>query len=527
VRLWSEREHRGRREFEQPEIHRVDLSSAVLALHAWGIHEPASFDWFEAPDPGRLEEAERLLLLLGALDGEPARITPLGEAMLALPLHPRLARVFVAARECGREREGAAIAALLSEKDIRLGQERRKPTGQTARPTSAGEASDILNRLDSLEQAEASHFSPSLRSRGIDPSGARQVARLRDDLLDRSRSRKNKTKRPGGIEPDGELLKWIVLAYPDRLVKRRESQDTGVMVGGRGVRLSPESVVRDAQLFVAIDAREDRRGGVLEAQVKLASLARLEWLEELFPSHLRRERFVRYDEARRRVISVTRLCYHDLLLQEDVGPAAEPEQTGFHLAAALRPEAAELFRTNRRAAEWLARIEFVRRAVPELDWPEFDDRIFEELLETLCRGKSRREEIEQTDFIPLLQSRLTHAQHLELLAIAPEALSLPSARTARLAYEPGRPPILAARLQELFGWSETPRVARGRVPVLLHILGPNNRPVQITDDLKSFWSTTYHQVRKDLRRRYPKHAWPEDPSQGKPPNLPKRPKSTR
>jgi ATP-dependent helicase HrpB len=527
IRLWSEREHRGRPDFEQPEIHRVDLSSTVLALHAWGIHDPVHFDWFDPPKPERVVEAERLLLLLGALAGDSPRITPMGEAMLALPVHPRLARLFVAASECGRPREGAAIAALLSERDIWIGKESAKPNNQTAQARAVSEASDILNRLDLLAEAQAARFAPSLRSRGIDPAGARQVTRLLDDLLGHGRWKKTKAVSRSDLDDDTELLKCILLAYPDRLVKRRQTPGTGVMVGGRGVCLAPESAVRDAELFVAIDAREDRRGGVLEAQVNLASMIRLEWLEELFPTHLRRARLTRYDEARRRVVSTTQLWYHDLLLREDVAPAMELERTGSHLIEALRPEAAELFRKNPLAAQWLARVEFASRVLPELDWPNFDDEVLCEILETVCRGKSKLEEIERADLVPFLQCRLSPAQSRELHESAPHALSLPNTRQARLAYEPGRPPILAVRLQELFGWSDTPRVARGRIPILLHILGPNNRPVQITNDLKSFWTTTYHQVRKDLRRRYPKHAWPEDPSQGCAPSFPKRPKSSR
>ncbi len=298
------------------------------------------------------------------------------------------------------------------------------------------------------------------------------------------------------------------------------------MVGGRGVYLGPESLVGEADLFVAIDAREDRRGAVLEAQVNLASAVRLEWLEELFPDHVRRERSTRYDEARRRVITVTQLWYLDLLLREDVGQTAQPESSGSHLVEALRPEAEDVFRKNPQAAEWLARVEFASRALPELSWPTFDVDTLCEVLETVCQGKSRLEEIERADLVPFLQCRLSPSQTRELHESAPQTLSLPSTRRARLTYQSGRPPILAVRLQELFGWSETPTVARGRIPVLLHILGPNNRPVQITNDLKSFWTTTYHQVRKDLRRLYPKHAWPEDPLQARPSSSPNRPKSS-
>jgi ATP-dependent helicase HrpB len=523
IRLWSEREQRGRAEFEQPEIHRVDLSSTVLALHAWGVCDPVTFDWFDAPNPERLAEAERLLRLLGAVDGSPSRITPIGKRILALPVHPRLARLLVAAREYNRARDGATIAALLSEKDIRQSETREPTRSQGGRRLGTGSESDILDRLDLMAEAEATGFAPSLRSRGIDPAQARQVARLRDDLLGRPSRRDYETKS-NDRDTDDDLLKCILLAYPDRVVKRRGLPGTGVMVGGRGVCLGLDSIVGDADLYVAIDAREDRRAGALEARVTLASVVRFEWLEELFPAHVRLEREVRYDETRRRVVSKSQRWYHDLLLREDVLAGTEPAIAGPHLADALRAQSPGFFRSNPNAAQWLSRVDLLKRSLPELSWPDFSDQVFAELLVNVCAGKSRLEEVEQTDLVPYLQSRLTPAQNRELQESAPQMLSLPSGRLARLTYELGRPPVLSVRLQELFGWIEAPRLARGRVPVLLHLLGPNNRPVQITDDLKSFWTTTYHQVRKDLRRRYPKHAWPDDPLQAHAEKLPKRPK---
>ncbi len=310
---------------------------------------------------------------------------------------------------------------------------------------------------------------------------------------------------------------------PDRVVKRRGAEGTGLLVGGRGVRLGPHSVVTEAELFVALDAREERRGGTLEIQVNLASMVRPEWLEELFPHHMRRERLVRYDESRRRVVGSTRLFYQDLLLREDASAAVDPTAAGPVLASALRPQAASIFHENPQSALWLARYEFVRRAIPEHNWPDFDGEVLGQLLELCCQGKTTREQVENADLAFLLQGRLEPLLVRELREGAPETLTIPSGRHARLVYEPDRPPILAVRLQELFGWTETPRLARGRVPVVLHVLGPNYRPVQVTSDLRSFWTTTYHQVRKDLRGRYPKHAWPEDPFQAQPTTRRKQP----
>jgi ATP-dependent helicase HrpB len=519
IRLWSTRAERGLAPFEPPEIHRVDLCTAVLGLHAWGVTEPGQFRWFDAPAPERLIDAERLLLAMGALSAAEHHITPVGQDMIKWPIHPRLARLLIAAVDAGRPVEGATIAALLSEKDIKIRDSappRAKPAA-SARNVEASGPSDILVRVDLLAEAEAHRFAPSLRARGIDPVAARQVVRLRDDLMRLTPRKRAAPTIAGGPrdDQDEDVLKWVLLAYPDRVVKRRGAPGTGVMVGGRGVRLGPESVVRDAELFVAIDAREERRGGLLEVQVNLTSTVEAEWLEELFPHHIRRERVLRYDASRLRVVGSLRVYYHDLLLRDDATASVDPAQAASILAEALRPEAAAIFRSSAQAASWLARYDFVRRAVPELSWPEFDDEVLAHLLVPICQGKSERAEVEKADFVAALESRLHTRLIREMLESAPETLAIPSGRRVRLAYEPGRPPILAVRLQELFGWTETPRVAKGRVPVQLHLLGPNHRPVQITTDLRSFWSTTYQQVRKDLRARYPKHAWPEDPFQAR------------
>ncbi len=518
IRLWSVRDERGVPAFDPPEIHRIDLSQTVLALHSWGQSDPTRFRWYEAPGADRLAAAERLLGLLGAVEGDPPRITPLGRRMLDLPVHPRLARLMLAAADAGQLRDGAAAAALLSEKDLVVRQT-ANPASKPLPTTDASAPSDVLVRLDRLAEAEAARFSPSLRSRGIDPAAARQVALLRDQLLRRVAM----ADRPAGLAatdrdvgPTESILLWLLLAYPDRLVKRRGATGTGLMVGGRGVRLAPGSVIRDAELYLALDAREDSRGGRREVQVSLASVVRLPWLEQHVPHLLRREASTHYDESRRRVISTTRLWYLDLLLREDANPTVDAEAAGLLLAAALRPQAARFFQDQPPVAAWLARIEFLRRSLPELNWPAFDDQELAGILEEVCRGQSSWDEVRPVNLVPFLQARLDPRQMRELAESAPESLTLPTGRRVRLSYEAGRPPVLAARIQELFGWTETPRLARGRVPVLLHLLGPHSRPVQITDDLFSFWTTTYHQVRKDLRGRYPKHAWPEDPLKHQP-----------
>ena len=514
VRLWTEAEHRGLPESDRAEVRRVDLAVTVLALRAWGVADPAAFGWFEAPEPASLDAAERLLVLLGAIAAEHGPITPLGHQLLAIPAHPRLGRLLVAAAALGIEREGAALAALLAEKDILA-----RSFGREARPDYHAE-SDLLVRLDRLHAAERARFAPSLRDSGIDPAAARQAARIRDDLLRVARRLpgppRSRETNPTDIAPadDADLLRLVLLAYPDRVVRRRGKTDaTGVMVGGRGVRLDPESVVRDAEFFLALDPRDDRRGAVREAKVRIASAIDVDWLDDLFPGAVRREQAVVFDPERRRAVGVVARRYLDLTLHEDRGAPAPADQASAALVAEFAPEGRAFFERNDAANAWLRRLDLARRHVPEAGWPEFDADAWRELVALACHGKRDEEAARRAASVGLLQTRLTYAQNRRLDDEAPEALAVPSGSRIRLDYPPegDGPPVLAARLQELFGWTATPRICGGRVAVLIHLLGPNHRPVQITDDLASFWANAYFQVRKDLRARYPKHSWPDDP----------------
>ncbi|WP_169974370.1 ATP-dependent helicase HrpB [Tautonia rosea] len=510
VRLWAERETRGMAPFDLPEVRRVDLSSTVLTLHAWGATDLHAFCWFEAPDADRLAAAGLLLRRLGAIDPSSGRITPLGEAMLAFPVHPRLSRLILASAERGVLELGAATAALLSEKDILAP---RRDLDRRSRSPEVHSRSDLLVRLDLLAEAERNGFARGRIDPRIDPRVARTVVRVRDELIRAA----HRVIRPGPpqsqSDPESALLRSVFLAFPDRVARRRGPDDpTARMVGGRGVRLDPESAIRETELFLAIDAREDRRGsGPLELRVRIASAIESDWLEECFPDAFHRSEVVRFDPSSGRVVGLATVTYHDLSLREVPTGSIDPDRAAEALADALAPRAEAIIRADESAARWLERLAFLRRSLPERDLPGFEAETLTEVLRFACLGKRTEDEVRRSAFVPLLQGRLTLEQLRLLDAEAPDTLLVPSGSRHRLSYESDGPPVLAVRLQELFGWEETPRVAGGRVPVLLHLLGPNFRPVQVTDDLRSFWTTTYHQVRKDLRNRYPRHSWPDDP----------------
>ena len=517
VRLWSERHHHALEDYELPEVKRVDLAGTVLALHAWGADDPRAFGWYDPPPEETLAGAERLLAMLGALTSDTGgKITPLGQRIMSLPTHPRLARLLIDAADQGVAREGAAIAALLSEKDIVLTDNSVPPWARG--PSTIG-PSDLLLRMDLLAELERSDFR-NARERGVDRMSARQVARVRDELLRIARRAGEGRNVRDRAATEDELLKLPLLAYPDRVARRRESHPSaGVMVGGVGVKLAAESVVRQGELFLALDARSDQRSTTREALVRVASRVDEGWLEELFPQSIRRERKAVYDEQRDRVVGRGQAFYLDLLLREDKDAAVDPATASRVLAEHVTPERAkQLLLDDERASRWLARLQLLRKAMPDRPWPDVTaEAVLREAVTEAARGKRSVAELVPA-LLASLQGLLVYPLDRLIETEAPESIEVPTGNRIRLDYVPQNdypgeitPPFLAVRLQELFGLTDTPRIAGGRVDVVLHLLGPNYRPVQVTRDLRSFWSTTYFQVRKDLKARYPKHAWPEDP----------------
>jgi ATP-dependent helicase HrpB len=469
IRLWTAKEQANLKPFDLPEIQRVDLSPTVLALHAWGSAEVRKFAFFDPPPQASLLAAERLLWMLGALAAEHGgQITEPGKRMLALPIHPRLARLLLAAADAGFADEGAGLAALISE-----GSDRLTPGEQD-----------------------------------------RQVLRLKEDLL-RLVRRGRQTPRPKAGESD--LQKLTLLAFPDRVCRRRANDPAAaVMVGGGGVRLGRETSVR-CEFFVAVDVRQDDRARGRQALVRVASPIEPAWLAECFPGSMRREQSARFDPARGQAVGVTRTAYLDLILSEETDTAVNAADASAALAAAVLPKAAEFFAADESAAEALARLEFLRQWMAEHPWPAFDAAVLAEVLAEACAGLRGIDELKRRVLGDFILRRLEYPLDRLLEQHAPRIIQLPGGKSAKIRYEPGRPPVLAVQLQELFGWKDTPRLAGGRAAVRLEILGPNYRPVQITDDLAGLWANTYFQVRKDLRRRYPKHAWPDDPLTARPP----------
>ena len=496
VRLWSAASHQGRPEQSEPEIRRVDLAGAVLQLLCMGEADVTCFPWLESPPSATVEQALLLLRRLGAIDER--GVTGLGRMLVRLPVHPRLARLLVEGMRWGQPERTALTAALLSERDPFM-----RPVDEQAGPPRHGSISDILDRVEGLEEFERTGQCDSplgTLSRGA----ARFVLRARDQL---ARSLRHEAIQSAGAAPaDDGVLRPLLAAFPDRLARRREAGGRrGVMVGGRGVRLAPGSSVTKPELFLCIDVDASRT----ETVVRQASAVERDWLPA---DCLSTAVEVAFDADAERVSARRRVRFEDLILEEAQAALPEGEETARVLAAAAGERMERVLPSeDSPAGQYRKRVGSLREWMPELALPAFDEDDLRDILKWLCAGRRSFAELRAADWLSAFQGRLTQMQRQAVEREAPERLAVPSGSRVALRYERGRPPVLAVRIQEVFGLAETPRVAAGRVPVLLHLLAPNYRPQQVTDDLASFWENTYPQVRKELRARYPKHAWPEDP----------------
>ena len=549
LRLYTAQDLAARPAHETPEIQRLDLAEPALELHAAGVTDLHRFEWFESPAAPALDAAEALLRRLGALDSD-AKLTATGERMLRLPLHPRLARMVVEAEGRGALEQSLIIAALINERDIRASQMMLDARERAAKKVVAHGPSDVLELLDLFAEAERSRFAPArLRELQLDGNALRNVERVRTQLRRLCRSGKlrsdegSKKSLSGArlkaalsssssvpslsVSVETELLISILAGYPDRVARRRagvaETNETSVEVflaGGGTGRLAPESVVRRSMFLVAVDAEERRdagRGrqgrGRAETVIRLASAIEPEWLLDLFADAIRETTSLEWNAAAERVEIVRRLVYDELVLDESRSSDVATSEASALLAEAALAAGVGSFVEGEATERFLARVEFVASVFPEADFPRLGEADVRESLVRLCAGRRSFAELREAAragrVLDELRRKLRPEQARQLSMMAPERVTLAGGRQVKINYEAGRPPWLASRLQDFFGMKEGPKVAGGRVAVVLHLLAPNGRPVQVTQDLAGFWTRHYPQVRRELSRRYPRHNWPQ------------------
>lgn len=534
LRLYTAQDFNARPASETPEVRRLDLAEPVLELRAAGVGDLREFDWFEAPQAEALAAAEELLRKLGAVDAD-GKVSETGRSMLRLPLHPRLARIVVEAEGRGVAREACTVAALISERDIRAGRvslKGREHEGpRVKRVAQAHGSSDLLELLDLFNEAEAHNFAPErLRALDLEAAPARAVERVSRQLRRLMRIPREKAEAFAlSDEKEAELLVSILAGYPDRVARRRaRSSEHGksielLLSGGGTAELAPESVVRAAEFVVAVDAEERGDAARMPARaaktvVRLASRVEPEWLLDLFPDALAERTEARWNAEGQRVELLRRLVYDQLVVEEWRAPRAEGEEVTRALAEAALNVGPQAFADAEEIERFLARVEFVARTFPEAALPLLTDEDVRDGLAELCEGRRSFAELREAarggGLVELLRRRLKPEQSRLLAQMAPERVALARGRQARVRYERGQAPLVASRLQDFFGMREGPRIAAGRVALVLQLLAPSQRPVQVTTDLAGFWSRHYPALRRELGRRYPRHAWPEDPLQG-------------
>lgn len=443
-RLWSSSDRL--RPYQTPEIHRVDLASVLLSVIGWG-GDPRTLRWLERPDAEVLETALRLLRRIGAVEVDRVALTAVGVRMLALPLPPRLARVFL---EAGEDSNAAKAVALLAE---------RMPP-RLPHPTTT--SSDILDALDRWTLA---------------PEPTQRLA----EQLERYTQTRGNSDTVSRDQRESRLLRALLAGYPERVAQRREPDSARLLLAtGTGAQLGPESGVRDAEYLIALEVHAPNQPGAPDSRVRVASAIEPEWLE---PTDRTIEHLLERGQVRAREVS----RYGALVLRERI-VSPDPDVAAELLAKAW----IEQPRTEDEQ-QCLNRLAFVGIPVD-----------LSSLIRTAASGQTRLDAIHMEDALPYETRRRLDAE-------APTRIAIPSGRHAALVYADDGTVSASVKLQELFGLAETPRIGPRREPVLLALLSPRGTPVQLTRDLHSFWSRTYPEVRKELRGRYPRHPWPDDP----------------
>ncbi|MFD0617241.1 ATP-dependent helicase HrpB [Paenibacillus sp. GCM10027629] len=499
-RLWTVAEDRELAARTTPEMLEADLAPLVLELAVWGT-SPAALRWLDPPPAPALAQAHELLRWLGALGAEGAA-TPHGRSLAALPLHPRLAHMVRCAGQLGRATLACELAALLSERDIaRSGGASASAAGAGARAPGA----DMRLRVEALRGAAP----PQL---AVDAAACRRV-RAEAAALQRQLGAAADRAEGDALADCGVLLAF---AYPDRIAERRPD-GRYLLRSGRGAMLpGPEPLSQAPYLALA----ELADYGV-DSRIQLAAPLSLSDLERHFADQIEEERLVAWDADARAVRARRRLRFGAIRLKEAPLPDPDPDEVLRALLQGVEQEGLRVLPWSKAATQFRERLQFMHDHEPE-SWPNATDQglgsTLAEWLGPHCYGMKKLSDLNQLNMVHILESLLSWEQRRELDDCAPTHITVPSGSRIPVDYRNPEAPILAVRLQEMFGLHDTPRIAHGRVPLTLHLLSPAQRPVQVTRDLASFWRDAYFEVRKDLKGRYPKHYWPDDPSAAVPTN---------
>jgi ATP-dependent helicase HrpB len=525
LRLWTEREHAQRALQELPEVKRLDLAEVVLTLKAAGIDDIHHFPWLEKPDPKGLERAETLLEDLGAVErgvpgessslggsaGTPRptlQITEVGRKMLRFPMHPRYARMFLAAQNYGCVRSVALMAALTQGRNFLLRSVDKRTIEAREELFGAEHESDFFLLMRAWRYADkAAYNQDACRRLGLHVQGARQVGPLFEQFLEIAAAEKLDVseKRIDGVA----VRKCVLLGFSDHLARRL---DRGTLrcelVHQRRGLLSRDSAVQEAPLLVAAEITEIESRGEVNTLLGLCTAVEEAWLKELFPEDFQDAGGVVYDEAQRRVLTRRERRFRDLVLESKPTADEPPEgEAAAILAREVMAGRIVLAEWNEAVEQWITRVNCLAKWWPELEVNPIADADRATLIEQICYGSHGARELKDKPVMPILRDWLLPEQLALLDEYLPERIEMANGRKARITYARNGPPVMSARIQELYGVSSGFTLGHGRVPVKIEVLAPNQRPIQVTDDLSNFWREQYPKVKQELQRRYPRHEW--------------------
>lgn len=534
VRLWSTQEHWERPEHELPEVQRLDLTEVVLTLKAAGVEDLRKFRWLEPPSESALAHAEELLIDLGALQrppaaaaearkeanlegaesappqtpAMPATITEIGRKMLAFPVHPRYARMLLAAQQFDCVYQACLIAALTQGRDLLI----RKPGKpvEELREDLFGHkaASDFWIWMRAWKYAAKNQFKlEPCRKVGIHGQTARQVGPLLEQFLRIAKDEGLNTAENSAA--DQAVQKCILIGFSDRVAKR---MDEGTLrcelVHGRRGTLARESVVQQSPLLVTAEIREvEASDKTVNTILSLATAIEPEWLRELFPEDIQTRSHVYFDPTAKRVMAEEQVRFRDLAVTTrriEPPPATESTQL---LAAEVIQKRLTLRNWDETVEQWILRLNLLSKWCPELGLAPLTDEDRHHLIEQICEGAISYKDIKDREVKQIVHSWLSREQQELLNKHAPERFTFSNGRTPKIHYRSDSAPYIECRIQELFGIKTTPKIATGRATLQVHILAPNMRPVQVTQDLVSFWREQYPKIKKEMQRKYPKHEW--------------------
>ncbi len=497
-RAWSESAQRSLAPFSQPEIADADLAPLALDLANWGVRDAAELRWLDPPPAAMLASARDLLTRLGALD-DGGRITAHGREMATLGVHPRLAHMLLRARDLDALPLAADFAALLSERDLLRG-------------ASGSRDADVRSRRDLFRGERAPP--------GVDRGAFQRAKKTSRDLYRRLCGRQDSTPSRSTATAPGEVDAGVLLAfaYPDRIGRRRAGGEARyTLANGRGAHFADAQSLGRQELIVAVDLDDRER----DARILLAAPLAKADIEKHFAGRLVRAASVEWSSREQAVIARRVVRLDSVVLEDQPLPQVPADAARAAMLTGVRELGVGALNWTRDARDLQARMEFVRKAAGDTgDWPAVDDASlaasFEDWLAPWLDGVTRKDHLSRISLVEALRALLPWDRQRKLDELAPTHLTVPSGSHIRIDYLDESAPVVAVRLQEVFGLEKTPLIGGGRVPVTFKLLSPAQRPVQVTRDLAGFWRGSYADVRKDMRGRYPRHYWPENPLEAEP-----------